>query len=147
MGYWAASDLAQYVPQLQYGVDIVSPTSIPVNSVQFQAMIDLVSAEVDSAMARGGWTEPVPSTATAYAQLKLIVKQGAEAMLFDRIPATQAKADAYSKAYNVLLEQIRNGTYVFLGVTRDTGETGRALPRGGTQSCAEMETIRVPRFF
>lgn len=142
-GYWAASDMAQYLPQLTYGVDLVTASSTPVNASQLQYQIQVISAEVDAAMNRGGWLPPVPSGATAWTQVQSIVLQGVAAWLFNRIPGAQPKADEYSKAYADLLAQLGDGSFALLDMSRDPTEAGRGLPRGGSQSNREHHQLRV----
>lgn len=106
------------------------------------SMIAEVQAELDSAMAIGGYTVPLLPPAsggptTGYAQVVGITKKGVTARVletvFPNLPGgpgsrTSIVAD-YRAEYQEALKQIRDGDLPIVGAPQATGETGRLLPR------------------
>jgi hypothetical protein len=136
--YWFGTDLAQYVPQMIHGTDVVTATSVPVNASQFDVMIELVSAKAEAAAAKGGYAVPIATGATiAYRQMKDVVKHGALAALYDRMPDGRTKSEEYRDAFEDFLTQLEEGDLSLPGAEHDTGEGARGLPRGGS-SIAHM---------
>lgn len=131
MGYWVATDLAQYVVQPILGSAIVTATSSPINASQFQEIINEVSAEFDMAAAKAGYTTPIPTTASAgYLAAKAIVRDGAVADLL-RIVYTgpdQKYVDRFQMAFDNALKMIESGDRPLPGAPADPGSDGRLFP-------------------
>lgn len=131
MGYWVATDLAQYVVQPIIGSYIVTPTSFPINASQFQEIINEVSAEFDMAAAKAGFSTPIPTTASAaYLAAKAIVRDGATADVL-RVVYTgpdQKYVDRFQTAFDNALKAIAAGDLPLPGAPPDPGADGRLFP-------------------
>lgn len=147
-GYWAASDLAQYVTRPNMASVIVTATSVPVNLAQFQEIINECSGEFDQAAARSGYLTPVPTTASAgYLVARRIVRAGATADLLRTWPSGDPKAaDRYQSAYDAALKAIEQGDRPLPGAPADPTGNGRLLPvYGGYPSAVITATMGYPQ--
>lgn len=112
MGYWVATDLAQYLPQLVIGSYLVTPTSNPVNASQFQAIINMKSAEFDQAAAKAGYAVPIPTTASqGWITAQNVVRSGAiAAALYQIYTGPDAKyIDRYETSFQMAIKAIAAG--------------------------------------
>ena len=133
MSYWVASDLAPFMPMPNLGVPLVGASTNPVNLTRFQSIIDEISAHVDSAISGAGYAIPVASGVQAYEYVRLIVTTGVRwRTLIDMGSASAGKYDG--EWYNHELRLLRDGKMPLPGAGKDTGETGRLLPRWGGEA-------------
>lgn len=147
-GYWAASDLAQYVTRPNLASVIVTATSVPVNLTQFDEIILERSGEFDQAAAKAGYLVPVPSTATAgWSVAKRVVRDGATADLLRIWPSGDPKAaDRFQAAYDAALLAIQEGNRPLPGAPPDPSNSGRLLPvYGGNPSALITATMGYPQ--
>lgn len=131
MGYWVASDLAQYVVRPNLGSMLIGPSTIPVNYGQFQEIINEVSAQFDMAAAKAGFVVPIPTTATqAYTAVKGITRCGITADVL-RIVYTgpdQKYVDRFQAAFDAALRAVAAGDRPLPGAPNDPAADGRLLP-------------------
>lgn len=149
MGYWVATDLAQYLPQPVIGSYLVTASSFPVNASQFQEIVNEVSAEFDMAAAKAGFITPIPTTAAAaYLAVKAIVRDGATADLL-RIIYTGPNskyADSYQAAFDKAMAAISAGDLPLPGAPPDPAADGRLLPiYSGIASTVLNPSMGYPR--
>lgn len=132
MSYLSATELAVILPP---GASVGAST-MPINLGETATIIAQVGAEVDGYLSAAGFGIPISTTATtAYAQIQRIVTQGAAAQVLNSILSNmggQSKttlASEYADSYRNALKMIADKKLALPGVSPDTGETGRALPR------------------
>lgn len=133
MGYWAANDLVNYLPQAVLGEVIVTATSSPINASEFQTIINLVSAEFDNAAAQGGYVTPIATTAApAYDYARLVVKHGAFWQLFSSVYVgdDNTLSTDFRQAYDQAIADLKEGNLTLSGAEIDPTDAGRLLPRG-----------------
>lgn len=130
-GYWAASTLARLMPQPVQGIEVIGASTAPVNFGDFDTYISQRGAEFDGSAAKAGYAVPIPSTASSYPYVQMIVGLGARADALDEIySGKSSKADVYRSAYEMALARIASGEVPLLA-PKDTSQIGRQLPRGG----------------
>jgi hypothetical protein len=113
------------------GVPLITATSNPVNLAKFADLIDLTEGAVHGAAAAAGYAIPIPSTATdAWEYIRGVVRDGAGYEALKMIPGGGVSAAEFRAAFNRAMDEIRSGKQPILS-SKDTGETGRGLPRGG----------------
>ena len=143
MAYWGASELSAQFPQAVIGRPLITPTSMPINHALLDTQIEMIGAEVDGAVAAGGYATPVPTTSTqAYSYLRLVVQYGVGWWALEKITPGHKTADEYRSAYKAAINQIRDGEQPLL-TDSATGTFARELPRGrGIPSPAFSATWR-----
>ena len=109
-------------------------SSNPINLDDFDVIISLTEGEVAGAAAEGGYSFPIPTTASvAYDYMRKVVADGAVYQVLTKFggtlsPTAKEMKDAYIRA----LSQIRNGDMTLLGaVSLTEAEGGRQSVRGG----------------
>lgn len=148
MGYWAASDLAQYVVRPNLASVLITASSVPINLTLFQEFINERSGEFDQAAARSGYLVPVPSTATqGFLVAKRVVRDGAIADVLRTWPSGDPKAsDRFQAAYDAALKAIEQGDRPLPNAPADPTGGGRLLPvYGGYASAVITATMGYPQ--
>lgn len=133
MGYWAASDLAQFAPRPNLASVMVTASSVPVNLGQLQELIEERSVEFDQAAAKAGYLVPIPTTASqGYTVARRVVRDGALADLMRQWPTGDSKsADRYQAAFESALKAIEQGDRPIPNAPNDPAGGGRLLPVSG----------------
>jgi hypothetical protein len=148
MGYWAASDLAQYVVRPNLASVVITATSIPINLVQFQELIDERSGEFDQAAAKSGYLVPVPTGATqGFLVARRVTRDGAVADVLRQWPSGDPKiAERYQRAFEAALKAIEQGDRPLPNAPADPTGGGRLLPvfGGGNASAVITATMGYP---
>lgn len=133
MPYLTASDLAVLLPVQSGGSPLLTASSNP-NMIDANVILGQVSAELDAAAAKAGYTIPVGTAATgAFAQLAMYARWGAGYQVLQLMTQygreSPALAAEYRSAYENALEMLREGNVPLVGAGRDNTETSRSLPR------------------
>lgn len=149
MGYWYASDLAQYVVQPgQRGTYTITGSSVPVNATQFQEIIEEVSGAFDQAAAKAGYLVPIPTSATqAWLVAKRVVRNGAiaDALRIIYTGPDQKYVDKYEMLFQNALVAIAAGDRPLPGAPNDTGSGNRLFPQfGGIASPVMTSSYGIP---
>lgn len=133
MGYWAATDLAQFLPRPNLASVMVTASSVPVNWTQFQELIDERSGEFDQAAAKAGYLVPIPTAASqGFLVARRVVRDGATADLLRQWPTGDPKAaDRYQAAFEAALKAIEQGDRPLPNAPADPTGGGRLLPISG----------------
>lgn len=145
-GYWVASDLAQYVVRPNQGSVLITPSSIPINLDQFQEIIQEVSGVFDMAAFKAGYAVPIPTTASAFAAVKGIVRNGAVADVL-RIVYTGPDpkyVDRFQAAFDNALKAVEAGDRPLPGAPGDAGD-GLVPIWVGTASAVMSPTLGYPQ--
>jgi hypothetical protein len=139
MPYLAATELTSILP---WGATI-GDTTYPLNLGEVASICDEVSAELDGAVSAAGYTVPIGTAAPlALSQMKRWTKFGAGAIVMETLlpnvggvgGKSSPIADRWQTAYDNAIKAIEDGKFALPGVAKDSGETGRALPRSYTTS-------------
>jgi hypothetical protein len=133
MGYWDASDLAQYAPRPNLASVMVTASSVPVNLGQLQELIEERSGEFDQAAAKAGYLVPIPTTASqGYMVARRVVRDGTLADLMRTWPTGDPKsADRYQAAFDKAMTAIEQGDRPIPNAPTDPTGGGRLLPVAG----------------
>lgn len=144
--YLGASELTVILPA---GVSIGTST-LPLTLGEVGSIIVEFEGEVDGYLSAAGYTVPVATSASyAFVTVQRAVRNGAGAAVLDVLfptmggPADKTSASSvYRKAYDDFKKAIASGNLALVGAGKDTGETGRVLPRSGgvASPFASMDT-------
>lgn len=127
--YWAASDLVNYMPQPQLGINLITGSSYPLNLTEFDTVISMTEGEVHAAVAQGGYEFPVPTSASvAYTYIQKVVSDGAQAFAIERITPGATSAQDMKKAYDQALAAISSGKMTLLDAPSGAGLTMSGSP-------------------
>ena len=148
-GYWAASDLTQYVMRAGQASYLIHASSVPINFPQFQQIILDNSLRFDQAAAKAGYLVPIPSTASAaYGLAKAITRNGitADTLRIVNTGLDPKYADRYQTMFDQALKVIEVGDRPIQGAPPDPSSTNRLLPKySGNPSAVITATMGYPQ--
>lgn len=148
MPYYSASDLVTILP----AIGTVTGSSNPITIGEVASAVERVSAQLDGAAARAGYSVPIPSTATtAWRQMEQHTIEGAGCfVLRSFFPNIGGPGDntslsgEYCQAFRDALAAIGDGTEVLIGAPEDTTEGARLLARSfSTSKSSASEAYRM----